>query len=211
MSSAAEKRRKRKMASDALKAAGVPINKGGRPRKPPTGNASSGRVADIKATAVAARVRQQGVSEKQAEGAMAGSVLGLMRLRERITESEFEAGERFGLDMERYYSLTGIPHPSAKAQDIGRVRGVGGDPSPAAVRAASDKRMVLEGVLGRADSNGRPVTTVVKRVCVMDDDSGVWEPHMIGFLRRGLKALAKHYGVAAGDTKTLHPFLGVES
>lgn len=188
----------------------------GRPPLPATGKDGSRRVADIqelttrqiaanRSVVVEARMRRHGITKTEASKQEWGHVLGQLRSRKKITEPEFKAGKQFGEDMQSYYSLTGIPHPSAKAQNVGRVKGIGSDPKPERVKSAANAMMILEGVIGRVDTSGRPVRTLVARVCVMDQDEGVWEPHMLKHLVTGLRALAFHYGMQ-DEAKKDHPF-----
>lgn len=135
------------------------------------------------------------LSRREAETTEAGHVLGLLRLKGKITEPQYDAGLRFGMDYGRYYAATGLPFPSARAQDLSRIRGLGCDPEPANAMEAANRIMRLETVIGSADTNGRPVRTLVRRVCIEDREDGVWEPHMLKHLVKGLTALAVHYGV----------------
>lgn len=185
-------------------------NKGGRPRiegveREPNGQPSrrksvraerdSETAAETRKVAVEARMRLYGGSAEECERHEYGSVLGRLYLARRIKKHHFDAGSRMAEDFARYYGLTGIPYPSAKAQDISRVKGLGSDPNPEKVKAASNRVMAIEQKLGLADIQGRPVTSVCKRVCIMDDSQGMEFPHMIGFLVKGLNALAVYYGV----------------
>lgn len=149
----------------------------------------------VKETVTEARMRVLGLSMADCERPEAGSVLGRLYLdgRNRISKAQFEAGCRMAEDFARYYALTGIPFPAASAIDLTRVHGIGRDPNPAAVRAASNAVIAIEATLGMADESGRPVTSVCKAVCIRDEP--IYHGHMIEFLKRGLHALVEHYGV----------------
>lgn len=149
----------------------------------------------VKETVMEARVRVLGLSVAECDRPEAGSSLGRLYLDKRncISKSEYEAGMRMGEDFARFYSLTGIPSPTARAIDLTRVHGLGSDPNPDTVRRASNAVMGIERVLGMVDESGRPVTSVCKMVCVRDED--IYHRHMIEFLKRGLKALIEHYGI----------------
>ncbi len=149
----------------------------------------------MKETVTEARMRVLGLSVADCERPEAGSVLGRLYLdaRNKLTKAQYEAGVRMGEDFARYYALTGIPFPAASAIDLTRVHGIGRDPNPAAVRAASNAVMAIEATLGMADESGRPVTSVCKAVCIRDEP--ICHGHMIEFLKRGLHALVEHYGV----------------
>lgn len=149
----------------------------------------------VKETVMEARMRVLGLSVADCERPEAGSVLGRLYLdaRNRISKAQYEAGCRMAEDFARYYALTGIPFPAASAIDLTRVHGLGRDPNPASVRAASNAVMAIEAALGQADESGRPVTSVCKAVCVRDES--IYLAHMIEFLKRGLRALVEHYGI----------------
>ncbi|MGQ5718484.1 hypothetical protein [Pseudochrobactrum asaccharolyticum] len=151
---------------------------------------------EVKSVAVANRMKM-GLSAKVASTQEAGSVLGRLHLLnpDEITRAQFEAGMRMAEDYARYYALTGIPFPSVKAMDIARVRGLGNMDRPDAARIATNRVMKIETVLGLVDLAGKPVTSVTKKVCVLDEGEGMQMPHMIGYLKRGLLALVEHYEI----------------
>lgn len=151
---------------------------------------------EVKSVAIANRVKQ-GMSESVADSQEAGSVLGRLHLfnLDSITKLQYEAGMRMAEDYARYYALTGIPFPTIKAHDIRSVRGQGGTDRPECARTAANRVMKIEMVLGVIDLSGRPVTSVTKKVCVLDEAEGMHLPHMVGYLKRGLNALVQHYGL----------------
>lgn len=151
---------------------------------------------EVKSVAVANRIKQ-GMSEGVADTQEAGSVLGRLHLLnpDAITKLQYEAGMRMGEDYARYYALTGIPFPTIKAHDVRGVRGQGSSDRPECAKTAANRIMKIEQVLGEVDLSGRPVTTVTKKVCVCDEAEGMHLPHMVEYLKRGLTALVKHYGL----------------
>lgn len=151
---------------------------------------------EVKSVAVANRIKQ-GMSEGIADTQEAGSVLGRLHLLnpDSITKLQYEAGMRMGEDYARYYALTGIPFPSIKAHDMLSLRGQGSTDRPDCARVATNRIMKIEQVLGEVDLSGRPVTSVTKKVCIRDEDEGMHLPHMVQYLKRGLTALVKHYGL----------------
>jgi hypothetical protein len=181
--------------------------KRGRPKLPaakrePSGIRPSRRHASIveregetRAVVAQARARVHGVPEPMCERPEAGYVLGRLFLAGFVTKAQLDAGNRMAEDFARYYALTGIQPPSARAQNLFRVRGEAPDRSGDAARRAANAIMRIEMELGMVDHEGRPVTSVTKRVCLMDDDSAVFHGHMIGFLCKGLDALVVHYGL----------------
>lgn len=151
---------------------------------------------EVKSVAIANRIKQ-GMSEGIADSQEAGSVLGRLHLMdpESITKQHYEAGQRMAQDYARYYALTGIPFPTIKAHDVRGVKGYSHDDDPVNARAASERIMKIEQVLGAVDRAGRPVTSVTKKVCVMDEAEGMHLPHMVKYLKCGLDALVQHYGL----------------
>lgn len=148
---------------------------------------------EVKSVAIEARQRTMGITPEQAAQPFAGYVLGRLFLAKAITEEQMEAGNKMAEDFASYYGLVGIPFPSARAQDLFRVRGMPGEDRPAAARAASNRMMAIEAALGKADQNGRPVTSVTKRVCIQDDDTNIHHSYTLLMLKRGLDALHAHY------------------
>lgn len=145
------------------------------------------------APVIEARARVYCMPATECERSEAGYALGRMMISGWITEAQHDAGKRMAEDYERYYRLTGVQSPTPRAMDMFRVAGESGDPDPDAARKAANKFMELEGVLGRADLAGRPVTTITKRVCLEDRDEGMAHTYSLSLLRRGLDALVVHY------------------
>lgn len=152
------------------------------------------REAAVTATVIDARMRIYHVSGDEAMNPLRGYALGRLHLDRKngITAEHLEAGNKMAEDFARYYRLTGIPFPSARAQNVLRLGGEGAPVNPIEARSAANKVMALEGVLGGADEQGRPVTSVIKRLILADED--IVMPHMVVFARRGLDALVKYYG-----------------
>ena len=153
----------------------------------------------VKDTVISARQRVHGINETVCDGQDAGSVLGRLYLAGMIKLHHKRAGLRFEEDAIRYCALTGIPFPNPRAIDLGKVRGIGRDANPSDARAAKDKFMRLEKCLSDVDVSGRPVATVVKRVCLSDNDDGIYATHMIQHLWRGLDALVDYYEISRSD------------
>lgn len=115
-----------------------------------------------------------------------------------LAEMRLEAGNTYAEDVARYYALTGIPFPSARAQNLFAVHGFDGDVTEdraRRARQAGNKFMELEGVLLRCE-RGRQVSSAVKSVCIMDiEEARLWPDHMIDLLITGLDAMLFHYGL----------------
>ena len=150
---------------------------------------------EARAVVIDARTRLHGLSESDSAQHYAGSVLGRLFLAKALTKRQFDAGSKLAEAFEAYYRLTGIPHPSARAQDVSRVRGLGSDADPSKARAAANRIMAIEQQLGMVDVQGKPITSVCKRVCILDDGTGLELAHMRKFLAAGLEALADHFGI----------------
>jgi hypothetical protein len=203
------------------------IQKRGRPRLPAIEREPNGRQsrrkesqnvqaqAELSETpAIQRRIREDNIvplrqkdgkivsAEQQALDPRRGYALGLLLIDKSITQAQHDTGVRFGEDMARFYALTGVPFPSARAQNLFAVRGTGADESESRTEAAKRARQTakrLEAVLmGVGDiDTGRKVAHTVKTVCVLDEQNArCWPEHMLNFLRRGLNALARqHYGM----------------
>lgn len=191
------------MASKAAKLKQKRISRG-RPRKEGAERHPCGKIKqdwskresekEAMSVAMVARGKIHGLNQNNA---LAGYTLGRIFLDGNITQHQLEAGNEYAEDMARYYRLTGIPFPSARAQSIGGVRGSDGEISESramAARRASNRMMELEGILLRCE-DGPQVRSTVKSVCLMDIEGLRTMPErQMLWLRRGLEALhvAKH-------------------
>lgn len=156
--------------------------------------------------AVSRRIRHMGLVDKGAETALKqaqdprrGYVLGNLYLDGKITEGQHDAGIRYGEDMARYYGLTGVRFPSARAQNLFAVRGDGGDVSENHAQMAKEARQRMTSLraalLATGDINtARRVLHTVQAICVEDiEQARGWPEHMIALLRNGLNKLGKFY------------------
>ena len=162
-------------------------------------------------TAVARRVRHLGIVDTKDENGRLvvavdnardprwGYLLGRLYLDKAIEESQHDAGLKYANDMARYYGLTGVPFPSARAQDLFAIRSDGDEPQGKGRAAQSARKRMVElrdVLLATGDiATGRRVLAIVDLVCVhnpenlrtLDQANGLW-------LRQGLNRLAKFYG-----------------
>ncbi|MBV2144224.1 hypothetical protein KUG47_12040 [Falsochrobactrum sp. TDYN1] len=144
---------------------------------------------------ISARMRA-GLSKSIAERPEAGSVLGRLHILfpDHISYAHYQAGIRYGEDYCRYYALSGIPYPSARAHDMTRIHGLGID-KPEKAKEARDRINALGEEIRKVDRSGRPVASVIRKVCILDEDTGMHMPHMVRFLANGLDALVDFYGI----------------
>lgn len=162
--------------------------------------------------AVAARIRHQDIvafsgkdgrvvsAHEQAVDPRRGYVVGLMFLDHTITKRQHDALVKYAEDMARFYGLTGIQFPSARAQDLFAVRSDGDDPEGRvlAAQAARHRAKSIQSVLlACGDINtGRRVEHTVKSVALLDiAESRKWPTHMIAWLRQGANAMAEYYRI----------------
>lgn len=189
------------------------LKRGGRPSIPNALRTEAGRIsrssaeknrqrleseAQIKNTALTARSTKQGISIKHANDPLWGYSLGQLMKLERISKAEHDSGVEIGIMMSNYYGLTGIPFPSARAQNLFAVGGHQGETTTEqakAARSASNRYMLFQGEVLRSGRKGREVHTTLRNVCLLDYDTQEWPNHMINLLKNGLKLWDEFNGV----------------
>lgn len=161
------------------------------------------------ATAVETRIRREAeqtgevLDFKAARDPRRGTVLGLLLLDGEINQSQYEAGTRYAETKWAYHALTGVPFPTAKAQDLFRSRGgveALTDRAIANARGAANAYLICKGwMLSIGCVPMRGALSAVNAVCCEDEETArFWPataPHMVRLLRRGLHALATGYGI----------------
>ncbi|MCY1741171.1 hypothetical protein [Ensifer sp. SL37] len=181
----------------------------GRPAKEGVERYPSGQIKhterekEVRAVAIEARQRVyfkgKEVSNDMVASQFAGYTLGRMFLDGRITECEREAGDEYATQMVRYYSLVGIPHPSARAQDLHSIKGFGAETTSERARMAreaSNRMMELEGKLLRLEDGPRVKTTLFN-TCVLDYEiMRTMSDTQLSWLKRGLKEIHYLMGLA---------------
>jgi hypothetical protein len=167
---------------------------------------------EIISTVAATRIRHLGIvdapdengklvkAETRAIDPRYGYLLGRLCMDHTITEEQYDAGNRYSEDMSRYYGLTGVPFPSAKAQNMFAIRSPdSGEPEGRgdAAKKARAKMIELRDVLLRVGdiNTGRRVVHTVNEVCLVDSEHlrDLNSP-MRAWLKAGLNALARFYG-----------------
>ncbi|ANK73743.1 hypothetical protein FA04_14610 [Ensifer adhaerens] len=161
------------------------------------------REKEVRAVAIEARQRVyfkgKEVSNDMVSSPYAGYVLGRLFLDGRITECEREAGDAYATQMVRYYGLTGISFPSARAQSLFSIKGFDGETTSERARMAreaSNRMMALEGTLLRLEDGPR-VKTTIYNTCLLDLEIMRTMPDaQLLWLKRGLKELHFQLGLA---------------
>lgn len=148
--------------------------------------------------AALARARHNGIAPEQAADPRYGYELGRLFMADRITKLQYEAGMKLATDMARYYGLTGVPFPSARAQNLFAVRGEAGESEgkQKAARLAGEKARRLQALLLAVGDNQTAIRIqrVVLSVVVSDAPLGKsTQDNML--LRRGLNAMISYYGM----------------
>jgi hypothetical protein len=189
--------------------------KRGRPRldapRTPSGQISRSKEANIEMNmqpAIDRRVRHYGIHDTKGASAQVlagdpawGYLLGRLLKDGVINKAQHDAGNRYADDMAAYFGLTGVPFPSAKAQNMFAVRGgTGDDGEDRGKRAAKARAKMtkLRDLLMRCGdiNTGRRVLHTINAVCVEDiDHLRTLNTPMRAWLVLGLNALERHYNV----------------
>lgn len=70
--------------------------------------------------------------------------------------------------------LAGITSPNVNASDMPNPRGQSSAGRPEGARAAADRIMKIEQVLGELDLSGRSITSMTKKVCISYEEDIVF-------------------------------------
>lgn len=153
------------------------------------------QLTDIKKNGKVITAAQQALDPKR------GYAIGLLHLDGRITEAQHDIGVKVAEDLARYYGLTGVPFPSARAQNLFAVKGEGEDSESrveAARRAKAKAARIRDALLATGDiDTGRRVYRAVMSATIEDiQECRGWPEHMLNYLRMGLNKVGKVvYGV----------------
>lgn len=192
--------------------------KRGRPALAPIGREATGRpsrrIADRSSdyesprdTVIKRRVREaltmgEVINAEQAIDPKRGSVVGLMNLDGTLNDAQYEAAQWYAQLKWTYHSLTGIPFPSARAQNLFAVHGFDGDVSASRAvlaRQAANRMMEAEGWLLRLGEDRQRIKSAVNAVCFDDQpEARLWPEHMVSLLRRGLNEIIFQAGLRKG-------------
>lgn len=149
-----------------------------------------------KQTGLSARMRVYGAEIGRCDVVEWGYLLGRLYLTTSydMRSHQHEAGTRIAKDFALYFGLCGIPFPNARALDLfNEVRGqrmpIETDPED---RAKIKKKIeLIENLLVPNSA----ISRIVKRVCVYEQDDGMWTGHNVALLKAGLELLAPFYGI----------------
>jgi hypothetical protein len=158
--------------------------------------------------AIDRRVRHYGIHDTKSAPAQVlagdpawGYLLGRLLKDGVINKAQHDAGNRYADDMASYFGLTGVPFPSAKAQNMFAVRGGTGDDGEhrgkRAAKARAKMAKLRSLLLACGDINtGRRVLHTINAVCVEDiDHLRTLNTPMRAWLVLGLNALGRYYNV----------------
>ncbi len=141
-----------------------------------------------------ARVRMHGVKPEDARSQMAGSFVGRLCLGKEISVAQYEAAMTFLEDYRNNAVAIKAPRDPSGV-DLNRVQGgsVGGENIEFYRRATTRWRAAVAAVQERQNElRGQGAIYAALETCVLRDSE---VHHMLGWLREGLNALARHYGI----------------
>lgn len=131
-------------------------------------------------------------------GEFGGYTAGRLYLDKKINKEQLIAGNEYAIVALRYCLAVGLPFPTARAQELGRVRGYSGEETQTAqerATRASNDMMRLIGIL-QGCSEGPQVKQTIHNLFVMDAEAMRLMPErQLEWLRRGLNELIYHDGL----------------
>lgn len=144
-------------------------------------------------TGLEARERVFGLKAKDLLDANAGSFVGRLFITGEISDQQCQAAFEYFRTYEEMQSTLGGPKP-AGAVNLNATRG---QPLPENVDRAVKARAAWEAALGaiqvrQNQLGGTASINAALYYCVLRD---VTAPHMVGWLREGLNALARHFKI----------------
>lgn len=148
-------------------------------------------------TGVEARHRRYGINPGQLRDTDAGSFVGRLRITGEITMQQCEAAMEYCRVYEEMQAAVGGPKPSG-AVNLNATKGM---PSPENVQKSREAMEAWDkarkAVQARQDElRGGGALYAALDYCVIRDGE---HPHMVGWLREGLNALARHFKI--GDKR----------
>ena len=155
---------------------------------------------EVKSIVMEARTRVHQLKHVPANdvGEYGGYTAGRLYLDNKINKEQLIAGNEYAIVALRYCLAVGLPFPTARAQELGRVRGYSGEETQTAqerATRASNDMMRLIGIL-QGCSEGPQVKQTIHNLFVMDAEAMRLMPErQLEWLRRGLNELIYHDGL----------------
>lgn len=148
-------------------------------------------------TGIAARQRIHGVASKDLMDAAAGSFVGRLRISGELSDQQFEAAEEYLRIYSDMQAAIGGPKASG-AVDLNATKGMPGPENvERAIKARADYEAALKALQERQNEiGGNGALIAALGYCVLEDGE---HHHMVGWLREGLNALARHFKI--GDRR----------
>lgn len=144
-------------------------------------------------TGVEARHRMYGIKPENLRDTDAGSFVGRLRISGEITMQQCEAAKEYLRVYEGMQAAIDGPKPSG-AVNLNATRGMpGAENVPRSIKARQDWEAALKALQGRQDElGGNGALIAALDYCVLRDGE---HHHMVGWLREGLNALARHFKI----------------
>lgn len=148
-------------------------------------------------TGIEARNRHYGFDAKTAKDQMAGSFVGRLAMSGEITPQQHEAALRYCEVYRNMQIAVGGPKPSG-AVNLNATKGLPGpENAERSVKALADWRAAEKAIHERQNElRGQGAVYAALDYCVIRDGEHM---HMLGWLREGLNALARHFQI--GDKR----------
>lgn len=143
-----------------------------------------------------AQPHRQSVSQSQRFDQKAGTELGRLRLRQILTEEQYEAGRKYTALVARYRASIEAPKEGQSIAGAMEPRGGG----IITIEAARIIRQEYDDAFCALGDCGRPATKLVNHVAVHDREIN---RHLHDTLICGLNGLSKHFGLTS-DRKSRH-------
>lgn len=152
---------------------------------------------EVMRTGIEARARHYGFDAKRAKDQMAGSFVGRLAMTKEITLQQHEAAVRFCEVYRDMQIAVGGPKPSG-AVNLNATKGLPGPENVERSRKAlADWRGAVDAIQERQNElRGAGALYAALDYCVLRDEQ---HPHLVGSLREGLNALARHFKI--GDKR----------
>lgn len=152
---------------------------------------------DTLAVGIGARVRVHGVEPERSRDQMAGSFVGRLCMGKQISRQQYDAAMTWLEDCQNYSAASHSPRQPG-AVDLNRTQGSNGDYENVerSIRAtvrykAASKAIQAAQIELRGTAN---LFGALEAIVIRD----VELEHLVGDLRYGLNALARHYGLVGG-------------